>query len=108
MIQARIYKAKTGSIYGFSIESHGNDIVCAAVSILAQNTINSIERFTEDHFVCEYVESGGYMHFEHTSLKNGQAAHDASLLLESMAYGLYGIKDEYNTEIKITEEVEHD
>ena len=108
MITVRLYKTKTGDIYGFSIDSHGKDIVCAAVSILAQNTVNSIEKFTGDRFECDYEGSGGHLKFEHTVIKSGGCSRDASLLLNSMALGLYGIQDEYKKEIKIFTEVNHD
>jgi len=108
MITVRLLKTKAGDIYGFSADSHGKGIVCAAVSILLQNTVNSVERLTDDHFICEYAESGGHLMFEHTNLKNGEAARDASLLLNSAALGLYGIQDEYGHEIKIITEVSHD
>ena len=104
MIRARIFKNRAGGMYGFSIESHGSGIVCAAVSVLAQNTVNSIERFAGGRFACDYDESGGYLRFEHGPLKNGEASHDAELLLKAMALGLYGIEEEYGDEIKITEE----
>ena len=52
MIQIRTEREK-GTYRSFSIDGHagyaeaGEDIVCAAVSALVINTINSIEKFTE-------------------------------------------------------------
>ena len=37
----------------------GQDIICAAVSVLMVNTANSIETLTEDGFTCE--EDDGYV-----------------------------------------------
>ena len=34
----------------------GEDIVCAAVSVLVINTFNAIERFTDDAFNSDYDE----------------------------------------------------
>ena len=107
MIDVRIFKRKTGEVYGFTIKNHGNEIVCAAVSILAQNTVNSVEKFTDGAFKCEHDESGGYIFFEHEALKNGGELRDAALLLKSMVLGLEGIRDVYKNEIKITTEVKN-
>ena len=108
MINVRLYKTKAGVLYGFEVKNHGKSIVCAAVSVLVLNTVNSIERFTKDQFVFDYNESGGYINFIHPVLKTGGDSHDAALLLNSMSLGLHGINDEYKNEIKIITEVSHE
>ena len=51
MIQV-IVKKQNGNITGFHMEGHagyadrGSDIVCASISVLAINCVNSIEEFT--------------------------------------------------------------
>ena len=59
---------KSGHQYkGFECAGHagyaeeGSDIICAAVSALAVNTINAIEQFTEDPFEVEEAEDGGLL-----------------------------------------------
>ena len=65
MIKVTIYQNSEGEITGVSIQGHagyadnGSDIVCAAVSVLAQNTVNSIEQFTEDRFSVDVDEKEG-------------------------------------------------
>ena len=108
MIAIKIYKTAAGEIYGFSADSHGSGIVCAAVSILIQNTVNSIERFTEDKFECDYIESGGHLEFNHPLIRSGGESRDASLLLNSMALGLHGVRDRYKKEIVIITEADND
>jgi len=108
VITVRLFTTEAGVIYGFSANSHGSGIVCAAVSILVQNAVNSIERFTDGRFSCDYAETGGRLRFEHEDLKNGEPSRDAALLLNSMALGLSGIRDEYKGELKIITEVSHD
>ena len=60
MITVTIYK-KSNQYLGFDINGHagyaeeGSDIICAAVSVLSLNTLNSIEAFTEDEFSGEQV-----------------------------------------------------
>jgi len=103
VIAVKLFKNGRGDIYGYEIKNHGKRVVCAAVSILAQNAVNSVERLTEEKFVCEYDNSGGYMFFEHPILKEGGESHDVTLLLDSLSLGLYGIHDGYKNEIAITE-----
>ena len=107
-IYVTIYKTETGRICGFVVREHAKNDVCAAVSLLVLNTVNSIECLTQDRFICDYDKSGGYLSFLHPALASGGESHDASLLLDSLALGLYGVKDEYGKDIHITEEVRHD
>ena len=52
---------------GFESKGHadyaedGDDILCAAVSALTINAVNSIEEFTEDAYQVEQAEDGGYL-----------------------------------------------
>ena len=41
----------------------GKDIVCAAVSVLVINTLNSIERFTDDKTSCVSDETAELLNF---------------------------------------------
>ena len=56
MIDVEIFQTSSGKYTGFRMNGHaeyaeyGQDIVCAAVSALVINTINSIEQYTEDSF----------------------------------------------------------
>ena len=105
MIKVRLLAAGSGGLYGFVIKGHGSETVCAAVSALAQNAVNSIEKFTGLDFKFNYKKSGGYYRFEHNKLKKGETASEASLLLNSLALGLRCIQDEYENEIEIKTEV---
>ncbi|MDC7278369.1 MULTISPECIES: ribosomal-processing cysteine protease Prp [Pseudobutyrivibrio] len=73
---------------------HGQDIVCAAVSVLVINTFNSIEQFTDDAFASEAAEDGGYM-----TMAFPEGISDKSkLLLDSMILGLDEIQKQYGDE----------
>ena len=99
MIYAEIRKCSQGSITGFRITSHGEGKACAAVSMLAINTVNSIELFTEDDIACEYNEAeGGYLNF---ALAPGPASEGASLLLRVLELGLRSVRESYPGEIQI-------
>ena len=82
-------------ISGFESSGHagfadsGKDIVCAAVSILIINTVNSMEEFTGQVFGTE-SEDG---HIYCTLVKPYDQ--DAQLLLNAMVFGLQNIRQEY-------------
>ena len=99
MIKATIVRSPEGMIIGFSVRNHGESIVCAAVSMLVLNTVNSIETFTDADFSCEYQEEGGYLAFSLSSVGHERA----SLLLDAMYLGLSMAGDEYPDEISLME-----
>ncbi len=67
----------------------GQDIICAAVSVLMVNTANSIETLTEDGFTCE--EGDGYV----AIAIEQDASEGAHLLMESLKLGLESIRETY-------------
>ena len=73
----------------------------AAVSALTQNTVNSIEAFTEDEFVCDVDD--GYLHVEFPE----KLSEESKLLMNSLNLGLENIVRAYGTEWLeiVTEEV---
>ena len=68
----------------------GKDIVCAAVSVLVINTINSIEEFTDDTFECESNEKDGYIYFS----LNDSCSKEALLLMKSLELGIKGVMND--------------
>ena len=105
MIRVTVYKTGRQEYLGFDLSGHagygeeGFDIVCAAVSALVINTVNSVEEFTEDKTCCVSDEENGMIQFRF----QGQPSHDASLLLDSLILGLEGIEEssEYKPYIDI-------
>jgi uncharacterized protein YsxB (DUF464 family) len=97
MIKVSIYKNAENLITGISLSGHadyseyGSDVVCAAVSALVINTINSIEHFTSDRFELNQDENKGYIEFHIIS----EISNNTNLLLNSLVLGLQGIKEEY-------------
>ena len=90
MIEVTVYKTMRHEYAGFDMSGHagyddiGKDIVCAAVSVLVINTLNSIERFTDDKTSCVSDENSGTVEFRFKD----HPSHDAALLLDSIATGL--------------------
>ncbi len=105
MITVEIRKSKDGNYIGFSSKGHagyaeeGYDIICAAVSVLTTNTINSIEKFTEDAFKGEAKD--GLIRWKFTELPISK---EAALLMDSLVLGLEDIQESYGKKyIKIVE-----
>ena len=97
MTNITIFRNKNQEILGFECVGHagfarfGQDIVCAGISILVQNTINSIQAYTEEGFTCEADEKSGDIRFHFEDVPK----HDAALLINSMILGLQGIQSSY-------------
>lgn len=100
MIRVTFYRDRKGAYAGFEAIGHagyaqaGEDIVCAGASALVMNAINSVERLTGDRFDMKAREETGFL-----SLRiQGEASHEAKLLMESLNLGLRGIQDFYGKE----------
>ena len=103
MIDVKLTHNSSGQLIGFTVKNHGTTHVCAAVSMLVINTVNSIESLTSigaKGFDCNYNESGGFLTF---MLKNHDRNPQAGLLLDALKLGLASVKQEYPTEIDIKE-----
>jgi hypothetical protein len=87
-------------VTGFRCTGHagyaesGNDIICAGVSALVINTINSIEALTSAKYQLDTEEASGLIDFTLAE----EADHDTALLLASMILGLQGIQRDYGNE----------
>ena len=81
-------KKRNGNYLEFVSKGHagyaeeGQDIVCAAVSVLVINTVNSLETFTDDQF--EVQEDDGYVSFHFTA----PVTERGTLLMDSLILGL--------------------
>lgn len=97
MTRITIYRNKDNLYTGFDCVGHagyadtGEDVVCAGVSALVINTINSIGCFTSEKFSLDTEEESGEIIFR----LNAPSEHDSYLLLQSMVLGLQGIMNQY-------------
>ena len=79
---------------GLTVDGHagyaktGNDIICAAVSALAQGLIHSLEALTEDKI--SYRVETGYMELEYERLSE-----QGKLLIDSFFIAISGIQATY-------------
>ncbi len=97
MTTVTIYNDKSGKHKGFEVRGHadfgfkGHDIVCAAISMLATNTINSIETYTDLAIKYDSDERRTRIRFLIKETPN----HDSELLMNSMILGLSELKKNY-------------
>lgn len=97
MIRISLHKNEFNDVIGVCCQGHagydkaGQDIVCAAVSVLMLSTINSIEAFTVDQFVCDMANEGGFLDFKITS----KPSKEALLLIQSLVLALHSLEEDY-------------
>jgi uncharacterized protein YsxB (DUF464 family) len=100
MIKITVYKDSKSDYRGFEVSGHagyaeaGQDIICAAVSVLTINTINAIERFTDDAFTTESCEENAEISLTFTD----SISKESTLLMDSMVLGLQELEDDNNEE----------
>ena len=103
MITITIYQDQKGKTTGFNCIGHagyadyGNDVVCAGVSALVINTVNSLEILTKAKFDISDNSKTGEL-----NVKLAQPAKDdVALLIDSMILGLKGIQKDYGNDFII-------
>lgn len=108
MINVTLFE-KSNFLIGFELSGHagyaeyGNDIVCAAISVLAINTVNSIDAFTDDLFDYTVGEEDGLLNFK---LISNNISEKSELLLNAFKLGILSIQQQYGKtyiDIKIEE-----
>ncbi len=97
MTRIIIRKTTNGEYAGFNCQGHaefarkGKDIVCAALSILTINTINSLEKLTHEKMEVEEDEKAGIIS---CSFK-GSISDESKLLVDSYVLGCQGVFQSY-------------
>lgn len=97
MVKVTVYRGKNQEVEGFCCRGHsgfaarGRDIVCAGVSVLVLNTVNSLRRFTDDAFDLDTDEKSGLIRLKFRK----PPSKEAKLLTDSMILGLEGIISSY-------------
>ena len=96
MIRVTIFK-DSHSYKGYRFEGHaefsdyGTDIICAAASVLAINTVNSIEQFTDDKIKAEMDENTGMLEVVFVN----EVSDESKLLIASLILGVKTIIEDY-------------
>lgn len=103
MIKVQIFRNAEGAITGFSVTGHANagphgqDIVCAAVSVLAQTAVLGLEGHLRREFKVEQVS--GKLNFELIDRPDELSG----AILETMVIGLTDIAQNYPQSVRIAE-----
>jgi len=101
LIKNRIVSIEASGHAGFA--DHGEDIVCAAISVLVQTAVNSLEKVADisaNHIIVEMHEDG-YMYIElPANLKETQQS-KAEVVLRTVLTGLEGIAEAYPKYMKL-------
>lgn len=102
MIKAHMTYGTGNRITGFELTGHagygveGEDIVCAAVSVLTISTVNSLEQLAKVELdIDERPLEGGYLRVELKTDNDG-----AQLLLASLRLSLVDIAQQYRKYIR--------
>ena len=104
MIRVTVYQRADKSFRGMRVAGHagdapyGQDIVCAGVSALMTNLVNSIEKLTQEHIQAEQDEARGLMQFRFLKIPG----RDAELLMRSCILGMMAIEREHGKFIRLT------
>ena len=97
MISVTFHKAGSGEYKGFTCSGHagfdvyGKDIVCASVSVLVINTVNSLEEIAKEQITVETDEEQGIIACQLEHAPNEAA----KVLLDSLVLGLSQIEKQY-------------
>lgn len=98
MTEITIYKNKAGEYRKFTCDGHasyadyGQDIVCAAISVLVINTVNALDEITKEPIEVDADEKSGRINctFLRHPLRETSVA-----LMDSLVLGLSRIEAQY-------------
>lgn len=100
MTKITIHKNRSGDYLDFICEGHtgfanrGEDIVCAAISVLVINTINSLEELTKEPIRVETDEAAGKIR---CIFKEHPLRETSQVLMDSLTLGLQQIQSQYGS-----------
>jgi uncharacterized protein YsxB (DUF464 family) len=107
MVAIRIELDQRRCYCGFSCSGHaayakhGSDIICAAISILTQTIIASLEEIVRAPLEITADASTGYLHC--TWVNQPNQVKQTKLLMQTLILGLTAIQTEYPNYISLTE-----
>lgn len=104
MTEIIFYHDYEENLTGFEANGHsgfskaGKDIVCASISVLTINFVNSVDELTESQIEVETNEKTGYMKVMVKDFRDEKV----KLLFESLRLGLNSIQESYPKYLKLT------
>lgn len=108
MIRATVKRDEAGRIVSYECSGHagagvaGEDIVCAAVSVLAISTLNGLTSLAGITPLVESNEDeGGHLYVELQGNLTQEQMNIAQILLENYRLGLQAVEEEYAEYLRI-------
>lgn len=108
MITAKFKQDEYGNIRSYEITGHsgyaeaGEDIICAAVSVLAIETVNSIEKLASYRMsVKEADDEGGYLYAEMHLDGSDEQIYISQILLKHLCYSLQDVAETYPDFVRV-------
>lgn len=107
MTEARIRRAPDGSVIEIRVKGHagyaehGEDIVCAAVSALAQTALIGLEKVARHPFESKIAD--GYLVCRLMPGGSPESAAMAQAILQTTVLGLQDIAKDYHQFVRVTE-----
>lgn len=101
MTSITFYKTPSGDYRGFCADGHvglasaGEDVVCAAISVLTINTINAIDQLTNDRIEVVQDKKRGRIRCDLSGETGGALSKDATLLMKAYEMGAGAIAAQY-------------
>ncbi len=105
MISISIYRNAKKNIEQFIVKGHayaadpGQDIVCAAVSVLSQTTVLALHEIA--HVAIEYEIENGYLKCKLPMNLMEKELYETKLLIDTMLLGLNNIQESYPQYVEI-------
>ena len=106
MITVEIRKNTKDSIIGFTVSGHsnygeyGSDIVCSAVSALAQTTVLGLKVVA--NVKVKHSIKDGFLSCDVPDIENRDKALKTSAIMDTMVLGLMNIQKNYSSYVTIT------
>ncbi|HEU4963130.1 MAG TPA: ribosomal-processing cysteine protease Prp [Bacilli bacterium] len=106
MIRSTVWRDKQGRIRRFHVTGHaeaaeyGEDIICAAVSVLVTNAINSSEKLLGVHIADDPDIAPGDVKVDIPTLPS-LLDEKLQLLFEAMVYGIQQVAESYPDFVRI-------
>jgi uncharacterized protein YsxB (DUF464 family) len=107
MIKVIIVRDNQGFIWEFSLSGHaefgdyGSDIVCSAVSALAQTAVAALQKLAG---IKKYTKGGGYLKCSIPRNAGENEKYIAKIILETMVIGIKQIERSYRDNITVIDE----
>ncbi|MGO1470580.1 MAG: ribosomal-processing cysteine protease Prp [Tissierella sp.] len=110
MIKIKLFSDPFENITQYDIKGHANfaphgeDIVCAAISVLSQTTLMGLVevlQLEKEEIFYKIDENTGYLNVKLKNIKNKEKVKGAQILLQTFKRGIESIQDTYPGNLKI-------